>query len=144
MKPAVILLAVAAALLPVSGEAADGSLVASQLISGGTVILEGDVRETADSIDGALNDVADAVGREARKTIYSGRPIMPGDLRAASLVHRNDIVTLRFLSGPLNIRTEGRALARGGEGDRIAVMNLKSRTVIHGRVTGPGIVEVTR
>ena len=59
-----------------------------------------------------------------------------------SLVDRNEIVALSFKSGGLAILTEGRALARGGVGDRIRVMNLASRTTVTGTITRPGEVEV--
>ncbi|MEM6906476.1 MAG: flagella basal body P-ring formation protein FlgA, partial [Pseudomonadota bacterium] len=34
------------------------------------------------------------------------------------------------------------ALGRGAEGMAIRVMNVDSRAIVHGRVAGPGLVEV--
>ena len=42
----------------------------------------------------------------------------------------------------LRILTEGRALARGGVGDVIRVMNLSSRTTVSGRIAADGSVHV--
>ncbi|MEM7237221.1 MAG: flagella basal body P-ring formation protein FlgA [Pseudomonadota bacterium] len=42
------------------------------------------------------------------------------------------------------MRTEGRALDRGSAGESISVMNLTSRTVVRGVVSGPGQVEVAQ
>ncbi|MBX2856094.1 MAG: flagellar basal body P-ring formation chaperone FlgA [Rhodobacteraceae bacterium] len=80
------------------------------------------------------------VGRETRVAIYAGRPINPGDLRAPSVVRRNDLVTLMFQLGGLQIQTEGRALEDGGLGERIRVMNLDSRRTVSGEVAGPKLV----
>ena len=52
------------------------------------------------------------------------------------------IVTLVYNVGGLGITTEGRALARGGLGEIIRVMNNSSRTVIAGQVAEGGYVHV--
>ena len=91
---------------------------------------------------GAVTDRAHAIGREARVTLYPGRPIMRADLVAAALIERNAVVRLRYAAGPLTIVTEGRSLARGREGDRLPVLNLDSRTTIYGTVAPDGAIEV--
>jgi flagellar basal body P-ring formation protein FlgA len=52
-------------------------------------------------------------------------------------------VPLVFRRGGLEIRAEGRALGRGGEGDSIRIMNLASRSTVTGWVTDSGEVHVT-
>lgn len=125
---------------PVSAE----SLIAARAIVGSSIIGEADIRFARRTIEGALTDPALVVGREARVTIYAGRPIRVGDLRAPALIERNDIVRLRYRSGGLVIEADGRALGRGAAGDRISVMNLTSRTTLSGLVRENGYVEVTR
>jgi len=51
---------------------------------------------------------------------------------------------ISFAIGALDIRTDGRALDRGALGERVRVMNLASRTVVTGAVSGPGAVAVAR
>jgi len=75
-------------------------------------------------------------------TLYAGRPIPLSALAPPALVERNQIVTLVFRRGGLEIRTEGRALGRGGEGDTIRIMNLASRNTVTGWVMGDGQVHV--
>jgi flagella basal body P-ring formation protein FlgA len=58
------------------------------------------------------------------------------------VVERNQIVPISFLSGGLAIKAEGRALARGGVGDVIRVMNLQSRTTVSGQIAPDGQVLV--
>lgn len=74
--------------------------------------------------------------------IYAGKPLHPGDLGPPTLVERNQTVTLVYLSGGLAISTEGRALARGSEGDEVRVMNLGSRNTVTGRIGPDGAVYV--
>lgn len=130
--------------LLLAGPAAADSLVAARAIAGSSIVGEADIRFARRSIEGALSDPASVVGREARVTIYAGRPIRAGDLRAPALIERNDIVRLRYSSGGLVIEADGRALGRGAAGDRIPVMNLTSRSTLSGLVRKNGYVEVTR
>lgn len=120
------------------------SLIANRAIPAKSIITEMDVSLTDQSIPGAYRAVADAVGLEAKVSIYPGRPVRMGDLGPPAIIERNDVVKLRFVAGALTIETEGRAMERAGIGDFIRVMNLSSRTTITGRVTESGIIEVGR
>ena len=123
---------------PAQGE----TLVATRTIRAHAIIAPGDVTVVAAAVPGTLSDPADALGQEARVAIYQGRPLRAGDIGPPALVERNQIVELRFRSGPLDIRTEGRALMRGGEGDAIRVLNVASRSTVNGRVLADGTVAV--
>lgn len=138
------LAALAAAASFMARPAAAGSLVAARAIPAKAVIGAEDVRRAAQAAPGAVTDPVNAVGREARVTIFEGRPIRPGDLAAPALVERNDIVRLRFAAGPLEIAAGGRALDRGAAGERIRVMTLGARSVVSGVVETSGMVRVTR
>lgn len=126
------------AALPVGAE----SLVATRMIRATAVIGPGDVMVTAADLPGALRDPAEAVGLEARVTIYPGRAIREGDLGPPAIIERNQIVPLLFRSGGLTIAAEGRALGRAGIGDLLRVMNLASRSVVTARVGSDGAVRV--
>ncbi len=91
---------------------------------------------------GALDDPALAIGMEARKTLFANRPIRPEDIGPPALIDRNQIVPLSFTTAELRIQTEGRALARGGAGDIIRIMNLTSRSTVTGRILADGSVIV--
>ena len=126
--------------------AATRVVVAARPIRSREVISPGDVELAAasDAASDALGDPAEAIGMEARVTLYPGRPVRRGDLARPALVERNQIVTLTFRRGALAIVAEGRALDRGGRGDRIRALNMDSRVRVTGRVTGPGSLEVGR
>ncbi len=117
-------------------------LVPLRTIRAQSLVSASDFRVERVDMAGAF-PVADTVdGLEARVALYAGRPVRAGDLGPPALVGRNDIVTLVFARTGLQIATEGRALARGGVGDTVRVMNLSSRTTVFGRVLENGTVEV--
>jgi flagellar basal body P-ring formation protein FlgA len=118
------------------------SLVATRTIRAQSVVQADDITLVDAAIPGAITGVEGALGLEARVTIYAGRPIKATDLGPPTLIDRNQIVSLEFQSGGLAILAEGRALARGGVGDVIRVMNLASRNTVSGRVAPDGTVHV--
>jgi len=132
------MLRLALALLILPGAALGESLVAARTIRAETVIGPDDLTTSDTAYPGALIHPADALGLEARVTIYAGRPVRAGDLGPPAVVERNQIVPISFLSGGLTIKAVGRALARGGVGDVIRVMNLESRTTVSGRIAPDG------
>ena len=131
------------ALLIMPGTAMADSLVATHTIRAQSVVQAEDFTSVDADIPGALTDAASVIGLEAKVTIYAGRPITAKDIGAATLIERNQTVSLVYRSGGLSILTEGRALSRGGAGDVIKVMNLSSRTTVSGIVSPDGTVSVT-
>ncbi len=127
-------------LLP--GLASAESVIALRRIPAQSVVSAADLNIVDAEIDGAVTDAALVIGQEARVTIYAGRPIRTADFGPPALVDRNQIVTLIYVAGGLQIATEGRALGRGGTGDVIRVMNLSSRSTVSGIMTDTGAVRV--
>ena len=119
-----------------------GTLVANRAIPGRTVLQAEDVLLLAKETPGAITSIEDAIGLEARVNLYAGRPIRPGDLVTPAIVERNQIVQMIYSTGGLLIRTEGRALDRAGPGAFIRVMNLASRSIVTGKISPNGTVEV--
>lgn len=118
-------------------------LVSARTLRAGTQITADDLSQVRGTPPhGAARLPSEVIGMEARVTLYAGRPIPLGSLTEPALVERNQLVSLVFNHGGLEIRADGRALGRGGEGETIRIMNLASRSTINGRVAGPGIVEV--
>lgn len=133
-------LALVLALMP-SAVLAD-SVVAVRTIRAKMVLSASDVVVVGDVLPGALRDVNQAVGLEARQTIFAGRPVTAGDLVEPAAVERNALVEMVYDRDGLKITTEGRALGRGAAGARVRVMNLASRVTVTGTVLGPGQVAV--
>lgn len=128
-------------LLTVTPALAD-SVVATRTLRAQTVIMPGDLTLVAADLPGALQDPAAALGLETRVAIYAGRPVRAADLGPPTLVQRNQLVTLVYLSGALAISTEGRALDRASAGEVARALNLASRTTVSGRVGPDGAIYV--
>lgn len=92
----------------------------------------------------ALAEPAQAIGRAARRTLMAGSVLSGSDLVAARLVRRGDTISLVSRQGGVEVRMTGRALADGGENERVSVENLSSRRVVQGVVSAQGDVVVGR
>jgi len=119
-----------------------GSVVAVRAIRAQTVVTAADLDIAEEDAPGAVTDIMAIVGLETKVTLYPGRPILPSQLGPPALVERNQVVRMVFKDGPLAISTDGRTLDRGGEGERIRVMNLGSRQIVTGAVAADGSIEV--
>lgn len=82
------------------------------------------------------------IGKETRYAIFMGRPILETSLAQPALVERNQIVTVIYQAGGLNITAEARALDRAAAGDSLQLLNQQSRSVIYGTVLIDGRVLV--
>ena len=118
------------------------SLIALRTIPAGVILSPGDIGFASKEITGAMQDPEAVVGTETRVVLYAGRPIRAQDIGPPAVVDRNQSVTLIYQRGALTIVADGRALARGGVGDRVRVMNLDSRNTVAGIVTETGAVLV--
>lgn len=121
---------------------AQETVIAAGTIRAATLIGPADLATVEGATPGALSDMEEAIGMEARINLYPGRPIRPGDLSRPAIVERNEIVSLRYNYGGLLVMTEGRALDRAAEGEALRVINLASRQTITATATSPGLVTV--
>lgn len=119
------------------------TVLAARNIRAQTVIGPHDIALHGSNVPGAYSTVDEVLGLEARVILYAGRPIRPGDLGPPALVERNQIVQLIYNQAGLSISAEGRALDRGGVGERIRVMNMSSRSSLFGEVQPNGTIKVT-
>ena len=136
MRVAAPVLAAALVAQPLAAE----SIVALRTIRAGEVIGAAHVARDAAVVPGAAERTEDVVGLEARRMIYTGRPVLHADIGPPAILERNAIVPLLFRHGALTITAEGRTLSRAGIGDRVRVMNLNSRKTVHGVVSADGTV----
>ena len=119
------------------------TVVAARTLRAQSVLGPDDVAVVDEVVPGTASDPSEVMGLETRVTIYQGRPIRSVDLGAPAIVDRNQAVILMYAAGPLIITAEGRALGRGGAGDRVKVMNVASRAVVLGVVADDGSVRVS-
>ncbi len=113
------------------------SLIAGQVIRAGDPVTV----TNAELADGAGPDAYDTfAGREVKRTVYAGQAITFENTRPARLVKRNQIVTIKYISGPLEISTTGRAMGEAAKNETVSVLNLQSRQMVQGIVQADGWV----
>ncbi|MFZ7091086.1 flagellar basal body P-ring formation chaperone FlgA [Primorskyibacter sp. 2E233] len=128
----------------IAGPGFADTVIATRTIRPQELISAGDVRIDPANVDGAHQSLDEVIGQEARIALYAGRVVMQGSVGEPALIDRNQMVELIYARGGLRIAAEGRALARGGVGERIRVMNTGSRTVLFGLIAPDGTVLVTK
>ncbi|TNF20194.1 MAG: flagellar basal body P-ring formation protein FlgA [Rhodobacteraceae bacterium] len=137
-------LAACAICLVLAGPAPAETVVPSQTLRAHTIIAPHDLVLRPVETPGAISDPQEIIGLETRVTLYAGRPIRPDHIGPPALVTRNQLVVLRYAVGGLSILVDGRSLGRGGDGDRVRVMNLSSRSTLFGIVRPDGTIEVSQ
>lgn len=113
------------------GESLDGSLLVLQ------------ERDVGGLPFGYLSDLEQVQGQQLRRPAAAGSALTPELVEAPRLVRRGELVTVTARTGGIEIRTQGKAMRDGVQGERIPVENASSRRVVEGQVTGRGQVEVT-
>jgi flagella basal body P-ring formation protein FlgA len=115
-------------------------------IARGAVLAEGDLTTKSIAVmrvnDGIVRSVSDAAGKEAKRALRAGEFLRNSDLKRPALVAKGATVTMIFESAGIHLTAIGRALAEGGEGDSIAVLNPTSYRQVVAVVTAPGTVRV--
>jgi len=121
-------------------------LVARQPLARGTAIQETDLelveRNLSDMPYGYYTASQSIEGQLAKRTITSATVITPQMLQAPNLVKRGQRVTLIVETGPLKIRSTGKAMNDGKSGDLVSVKSDGSLRTVDGIVISPGVIKV--
>jgi len=120
------------------------TIVPVRAIRTGSIITETDLTSLKKTTAGAFEIAAAVIGKEAKVTLYPGRPIHQSHVGPPAILERNQVVKMTFRAGALSISTDGRVLDRAGLGDRVRVMNMASRQTVTGTVLEDGTIEVGR
>ncbi len=113
------------------------SLVAADVIRAGDPVTVANA-ELPEGEDPSVYDLF--AGREVKRTVYAGQAITLENTRPVRLVTRNQVVTIKYISGPLEISTTGRAMGEGAVNETVSVLNLQSRQLVQGIVQADGWV----
>ena len=89
---------------------------------------------------GDLTYDSPVIGREVRRTVYAGQEVRLDNTQAPRLVSRNQLVTVKYISGGLEITTTGRAMGEAAANESVTVLNLESRKLVNGVVQQDGWV----
>ena len=90
-----------------------------------------------------IQSVENFVGYTPRRAIAANRMLRNSDLEAVKYVKKGNQVTITYISGPLLMKTVGKALQHGAIGDPVRILNMRSNKTIIAQVTGPDQVEIT-
>lgn len=112
------------------------SLVAAEVIRSGDPVTS--YNATTEEGDNAIGDPL--LGREVVRTVYAGKPITYENTRAPILVRRNQLVTVKYIKGGLEISATGRALGEAGLNESVTVLNQQSKQTVQGIVQENGWV----
>jgi len=122
-------------------------LVARQPLARGSTIQETDLEPVERNLSnlpyGYYTDSQSIAGQLAKRNITAATVITPQMLQAPKLVKRGQRVTLIVETGPLKIRSTGKAMSDGKSGDLVSVKSDGSLRVVDGIVVSPGVIKVT-
>ena len=97
----------------------------------------------AERASAMLMTTADALtGQAARRSLRARQPVFGYDVAKPIIVKKGELVTLVFNLPGIELTAAGQALADGGKGDAIPVLNARSRRTVEGRVSAPGTISV--
>jgi flagella basal body P-ring formation protein FlgA len=123
------------------------AIVVTRPIERGEVIKASDVgterRPKTQMTSDALADAGAAVGLAARRSLHPGQPLRETDLTKPNLVQRDGAVTIVYQAPGMVLSVRGKAKESGALGDLVGVLNIQSKRIVQGTVTGPGRVTIT-
>ena len=91
---------------------------------------------------GVITDLNAAIGLAARHPLRPDQPLRASDLAKPDIVTRNETVTIVYQAPGITLTLRGTAQDSGALGDTIGVLNIQSKRVVQGVITGPGRVTV--
>lgn len=92
---------------------------------------------------GAITDSADIVGFSARRQLRPGVALRTLDFEKPIVIRKGDAVTMVYRVPGVELTSRGKAMANGGVGDSVPVLNVQSHTQVDAVVTGAGAVTVS-
>jgi flagella basal body P-ring formation protein FlgA len=84
-----------------------------------------------------------AIGMALQQTLRTGQMIRTTDLTRPQLVKRNEPVLIVYEVPGIVLTARGKAEEAGSLGDTVNVLNVQSKRIIQGVVSGPGQISVT-
>ncbi|MEY8799563.1 flagellar basal body P-ring formation chaperone FlgA [Leisingera sp. XS_AS12] len=115
-------------------------------IPAGVILAENDLRMTEIAMmalpSGSLRNPEELIGKETRRILLQGRPVIEGSVTEPRIVNRGDAVTIVLSDGGLNLSAPGKALEDGAKGDEVRIVNLKSNATLTAEVISDGVVQV--
>ena len=91
---------------------------------------------------GVIADPEAVLGKRPRRAVGARVPLRADLIELSPLVKRGDLVTIIAQANGLRITTLGQVKKKGRLGERIPVVNLDSKKILHARVIDSNTVKV--
>jgi flagella basal body P-ring formation protein FlgA len=121
-------------------------IVTAESLPRGKILTESDFKHLKYDVSklpvGYIEDAAYGVGMELRRRLSSGEPLTTTMMRKPKIIKRGQQVSIIAKAGSIEVRMLGKALAHGAVGDRIRVLNLKSKKKLEGTIMPSGDIRV--
>ncbi|MBO5442525.1 MAG: flagellar basal body P-ring formation protein FlgA [Alphaproteobacteria bacterium] len=82
------------------------------------------------------------INKETKKSLKEGKVVNARDIGNKILIRRNDIVTIVYKTDKMQITAKVQAMSDGAKGEKIEVMNTKSKKVLFAEVIDANTVEI--
>jgi flagellar basal body P-ring formation protein FlgA len=89
-----------------------------------------------------MTEPSAVIGLAARHALRPGQPLSAADLMKPEIVARSETVTLIYQAPGITLTLRGQAQDAGALGDSIGVLNVQTKRVVQGVISGPGRVTV--
>lgn len=89
-----------------------------------------------------ITDATQLAGLTTVRPLPAGQPVNRLHVKATAAVSRNDVVSIRYKSGAVELTMKGQALEDGQLGQTIKVINPNTRATIAGIVREGGVVDI--
>lgn len=121
-------------------------ITATHPLHRGTIISAADVSPMRKEISlmrsGYFTKANKVIGKVITQNLATGHAVTTQRIKAPIVVHRGDKVAIIASVGTLKVKGKGEALRDAAQGERVSVRNSRSKRIIQGIVTNPGIVEI--
>lgn len=121
-------------------------IVTAESLPRGKILTENDFKHLQYDVSklpaGYIEDASYGVGMELKRRLSGGVPLTTTMMRRPKIIKRGQQVSIIAKAGNVEVRMSGKALAHGAVGERIRVLNLKSKKKLEGIVTPSGDVKV--
>ncbi len=121
-------------------------LIAVRPLSRGDLLSADDVvlkrYDLANLPHGYLDNLEQSLGMKVKRQVSAGSALTPKMVEKPRIIQKGQRVSIIAQSGSMQVRTQGKALDDGVAGERIGIMNLKSKQKLEGMVTISGEVRV--
>lgn len=121
-------------------------IVAAKSLSRGDLLTRSDFKRVKYDMSklpaGYIEDPAYGLGMELKRRLSIGVPLTASMLRKPKIIERGQQVSIVARAGSMEVRMSGKALANGAVGERIRVLNVKSKKKLEGTIMPSGEIRV--